>query len=140
MIDIEHFSEKGWVVIDFIDPTPVFKAREALQAHLTKLLGKNVSLEDYHKEIDDDALHSDIQVKMTEFFRKQKFGKAIIEKQLPLFKSFMGLDLFVQRNPYLRMARPEKPQDNIGYHRDTFYGGSPYELSVLIPYVDVPFR
>ena len=42
MIDIEHFSEKGWVVINFIDQTPVLKAREALQAHLNKLLGKNI--------------------------------------------------------------------------------------------------
>ncbi|QVL55943.1 MAG: hypothetical protein KFB95_01685 [Simkaniaceae bacterium] len=138
MIDIEHFSEKGWVVINFIDQTPVLKAREALQAHLNKLLGKNIPLEDYHTEVEDDAQHTDIQTKMTEFFRNQKFGKAIIEKQLSLFKPFMGLDLCVQQNPYLRMARPGKPQDNIGYHRDTFYGGSPFELSVLVPYVDVP--
>jgi len=137
MIDIEHFSEKGWVVIDFVDQTPVMKAREALQAHLNKLLGKNIPLEEYHTEVEDDAHHTDLQTKMTEFFRKQKFGKAIIEKQLSLFKPFMGLDLSVQRNPYLRMARPGKPQDNIGYHRDTYYGGSPYELSVLVPFVDV---
>lgn len=44
----------------------------------------------------------------------------------------------MQTNPYLRMARPGKEQDNIGYHRDTYYGTSPYELFVLIPYVDVP--
>ena len=137
MIDIEHFSEKGWVVIDFIDPAPVLKAREALQTHLNELLGRNIPLEEYHAEVEDDTQHTDIQIKMTEFFRKQQFGKAIIEKQLPLFKPFMGLDLCVQRSPYLRMTRPGKPQDNIGYHRDTYYGGSPYELSVLIPYVDV---
>ncbi len=137
MIDIEHFAEKGWVVIDFVDPSPVLEAREALQEELKRLLGKEVSLEEYHKEVEEDLLHTDIQTKMTAFFREKHFGKAIIEKQLPLFKSFMGLDLWVQRNPYLRMARPNKPQDNIGYHRDTFYGGSPYELSVLVPYVDV---
>ncbi len=137
MIDIEHFSEKGWVVIDFVDPTPVFKAREALQAHLSELLEKTTTLEDYHKVVDEDSLHTKIQIKMTEFFRKNKFGKPIIEAQLSLLKPFVGLDLFVQRNPYLRMARPGKPQDNIGYHRDTYYGGSPYELSILVPYVDI---
>ncbi|MCB1110505.1 MAG: phytanoyl-CoA dioxygenase family protein [Chlamydiia bacterium] len=137
MIDIEHFSEKGWVVIDFIDPQPVFQARDILQNRLDKLLGKHVPLEDYHTVIVDDEQHTEVQVQMTAFFREQNFGKSIIEKQLPLFKPFLGLDLFVQRNPYLRMARPGKPQDNIGYHRDTFYGGSPYELSVLVPFVDV---
>ncbi len=138
MIDIEHFNEKGWVVIDFIDPSPILKAREELQTYLSKLLGKNIPLEDYHKEVEDDLLHTEIQVKMTKFFRDCKFGKPIIENQLSLFKPLMGLDLFVQRNPYLRMARPGKPQDNIGYHRDTYYGGSPYEISVLVPYVDIP--
>ena len=54
MIDIEHFSEKGWVVIDFVDQTPVMKAREALQAHLNKLLGKNIPLEEYHTEVEED--------------------------------------------------------------------------------------
>lgn len=137
MIDIEHFSEKGWVVIDFVDPSPVLKAREALQKKLSELLGKNISLEDYHKEVEDDQLHTETQIKMTEFFRKNQLGKPIIEAQLSLLKPFVGLDLFVQRNPYLRMARPGKPQDNIGYHRDTYYGGSPYELSVLVPYVDI---
>lgn len=137
MIDIEQFTEKGWVVIDFIDKEPVLQAREALQKELDRILGKHVPLEEYHTEVEEDSLHTEIQIKLTEFYRKHNFGKTIIEKQLPLFKPFMGLDLFVQRNPYLRMARPGKAQDNIGYHRDTFYGGSPYEISVLVPYVDV---
>ncbi|MCB1107770.1 MAG: hypothetical protein KDK76_06720 [Chlamydiia bacterium] len=137
MIDIEHFSEKGWVVIDFIDPTPVLKARESLQIELNRILGQNIPLEDYHTVVEDDALHTDIQIKLTQFYRDEKFGKKIMEKQLPLLNPLIGLDLSVQRYPYLRMARPGKPQDNIGYHRDTFYGGSPYEISILVPYVDI---
>lgn len=68
---------------------------------------------------------------------KEHFGRKIIEKQLPLFKSFIGPDLFVQKDPYLRVTRSEKPQDNIGCHRNTFYGGSPYELSILVPYMNI---
>ncbi len=40
----------------------------------------------------------------------------------------MGVDL--------RIARPGKPQDNIGIHRDTLYGCTPYEISVVIPLTD----
>jgi ectoine hydroxylase-related dioxygenase (phytanoyl-CoA dioxygenase family) len=40
--------------------------------------------------------------------------------------------------PYLRIARPGIAGDNVGYHRDTHYGRSPYEVSVLIPFVDLP--
>ena len=46
----------------------------------------------------------------------------------------------VQTNPYLRIARPNKKVDNIGYHRDTFYGGNPFELSVFVPFVDLDAR
>src|SRR5438132_8166557 len=49
----------------------------------------------------------------------------------------MGPDLDVQSAPYLRIVRPAKAQDNIGYHRDTVYGGSPYELSVFVPFVEL---
>jgi ectoine hydroxylase-related dioxygenase (phytanoyl-CoA dioxygenase family) len=134
---IHHFYDKGWVVIDLIDPSPIWKARELLQKELAMLLGFSVPLEEYHNVVQDDARHTDFQFKLTQFFRKQKLGRSVIEAQESFFKQVVGLDLLVQATPYLRMTRPNKPQDNIGYHRDTFYGGSPYELSVLIPFVDV---
>lgn len=134
----EHFLKKGWFILDFLDPTPVLEAREFLEKHLSELLGKPSSLEDYHVFAEDDTFHTTCQVKMTELYRQKKWGPHILAKQLPLFMDLLGPDLFVQANPYLRMTRPQKPQDNIGYHRDTFYGGSPYELSVLVPFVDVP--
>lgn len=135
----ELFKERGWVVVDMIDPSPIALARETLQKHLHSFLGKKASLEEYHHEAEvaEDARHTEIQVEMASFFRKQKFGKKIIEKQIEFFERFIGLDLLVQENPYLRITRPFKKQDNIGYHRDTFYGGSPYELSILIPFVNL---
>lgn len=134
---IEHFIEHGWAVVDFEKPQLVMQAREALQKQLDQLLGKHCSLEEYHKVAEQDPFHIDLQVKLTQFFREQKFGPRIIKAQLDFFQQMAGLDLLVQANPYLRMSRPGKPQDNIGYHRDTFYGGSPYEVSVLIPFVNL---
>jgi len=134
----DHFLKKGWFVLDFLDPTPVFQAREFLENKLCELLGRNSTLEEYHHLAEDDLFHTNMQIKITELYREQKWGPKIIEKQLPFFSDLLGPDLFVQSNPYLRITRPDKPQDNIGYHRDTFYGGSPYELSVLVPFVDVP--
>lgn len=128
----------GWMVIDLLDPSPVYQAREALEKHLAYVLGKPSSLEGYHECVENDLYHTDIQTEMTRFFRAERFGPRAIALQLPFFCELMGPDLCVQTNPYLRITRPGKPQDNIGYHRDTFYGGSPYELSVLIPFVDVP--
>lgn len=134
----EHFLKNGWFILNFIDPSPVLEAREQIEKKLADLVGKKVPLEKYHLEAEDDSFHTDLQIKLTQFYRDQKWGPRIIAKQLPLFQGLLGPDLYVQANPYLRITRPHKPQDNIGYHRDTFYGGSPYELSVLVPFVDVP--
>lgn len=132
----EFFEKNGWAVLDLKNPGSVFKARERLEAKLAELFGKHVSLENYR--CDDDASHTEIQVEMTKFFREECIGPKIISSEAVLFHELIGLDLKVQRNPYLRITRPGKPQDNIGYHRDTFYGGSPYELSVLVTFVDLP--
>lgn len=134
----EHFLEKGWFVFDFLNAEPVFEAREFLEKTLKECVGNEGSLEDYHLAGYSDERHTDLQVKITEAYRRAKWGPRIIATQFPIFCELLGPDLFVQANPYLRITRPQKPQDNIGYHRDTFYGGSPYELSVLVPFVDLP--
>lgn len=131
-----HFLKNGWILIDLPCQDPVWHAREQLQKKLQELTSSNITLEDYHLIAKDDPYHTDIQLQMTNFFRAEKFAKRILSQQTDFFKHFVGLDLLVQKQPYLRMTRPGKPQDNVGYHRDTFYGGSPYELSVLIPYVE----
>ena len=134
----EQFEKLGWFVLSLPDPKPVYQTRMALQnelRHLTK--NSQITLENYHEIVVKDEEHTQLQIQLTDFFRRQRFAYQIIASQLSFFQTLIGQDLKVQRNPYLRITRPQKPQDNIGYHRDTFYGGSPFELSVLIPYVDV---
>lgn len=133
---IEHFVKNGWIVIDLINPTPIWETKKELEDQLQSIIKKKISLEDYHLYADDDAFHTQTQIQMTAFFRKEKFAKKIISTESEFFKQLVGLDLLVQTQPYLRMTRPGKKQDNVGYHRDTFYGGSPYELSVILPFVD----
>lgn len=133
---IDHFFENGWVVVDLIDPRPVWEARKILQEQLRQISNRNISLEAYHEIAEDDAFHTQMQIQMTAFFRREKLARRVFEKQVSFFNQLVGLDLLIQANPYLRMTRPGKKQDNVGYHRDTFYGGSPYEISVILPFVD----
>src|SRR3990167_1961841 len=133
---IDQFFQNGWVMIDLIDSNPVWEARKQLEAYLRQISNRKISLEAYHEIAEDDVFHTQMQIQMTAFFRKEKFARKIIEKQVAFFNQLVGLDLLVQTNPYLRMTRPGKKQDNVGYHRDTFYGGSPYEISVILPFVD----
>ncbi|MCS6814502.1 MAG: phytanoyl-CoA dioxygenase family protein [Cyanobacteria bacterium] len=133
-----QFRAEGWFVVQAPNPEPIYAARTALLNELRRLTGQpTITLETYHQVIEDDRYHTDLQIQLTNFFRTQRFGPQIIAAQLDFFQALLGRDLNVQSSPYLRITRPHKPQDNIGYHRDTFYGGSPFELSVLIPYVDV---
>jgi ectoine hydroxylase-related dioxygenase (phytanoyl-CoA dioxygenase family) len=134
-----HYREHGWVLVKLPQPAIIETVRAELLAELRRLSGvPDVTLERYHEIADDDADHHRYQKELTDIFRSRRYAARVIGAQIELFRQFVGPDLLVQVSPYLRMARPGKLQDNIGYHRDTFYGASPYELSVWIPYVDLP--
>ena len=62
--------------------------------------------------------------------------REVICSNLRYFQSMIGMDLHIQSKPYLRVVRPGIAADNIGLHRDTWYGDSAYEVSVWIPLTD----
>lgn len=130
---MKEYLENGWAVFDFPTQAPLLKAKEELETELSRLLGRPTRLEDYQEE--DDERHSQIQIAMTRFFREQEYD--FITPFLPQFREILGPDIVKQTNPFLRIARPGKKQDNIGFHRDSFYGGTAYELSFLVPFVDL---
>lgn len=134
----QHFIDQGWMVIQLPDPEPIFAIRDSLLQELRKLTGNHeITLETYHQLAADDQKHTEIQVELSRLFRERQYGYKAIAAQADFFKAFLGPDVSVEKEPYLRITRPFKPQDNIGYHRDTSYGGSPFELSVLVPYVNL---
>lgn len=135
----EHFVEQGWVCVAMPDPAPAVAARDAMLDLLRRELSPELgAIEDYHQFIGtDEDRHTALQQQLTELFWRERFGQRICAAQADFFTRFVGLDLHVQKYPYVRMARPGLRQDNIGVHRDTQYGASPYELSVWIPYTDL---
>ena len=44
--------------------------------------------------------------------------------------------MLIQKN-LLKIARPNGYFDNIGFHKDTIYGQSPYEMSIHLPLVNL---
>lgn len=98
----------------------------------------SLTLERYGEWAKDDETHVACHHHMTEFFRARRFGREVLEPQLAFFEELLGPDLNIQRMPYLRITRPGQRSDNLDFHRDTAYGHTPFELSVLVPYVDVP--
>jgi hypothetical protein len=131
-------AERGWIAMGLPDPTPVFAVRDRLLARLrSESLPALSRLDDYHTLVTDDERHIAILHDLATFYGDQRLGRSIIEANVDLFRRLVGADLHVQRHPYLRAVRPGRVKDAAPIHRDTYYGASPYEVSVLVPFTDV---
>lgn len=134
----KEFAEQGYFIVDLCNPEYVHEVAKMMQQHLQSITkNSNITLENYHTFYDNDDEHYQIQYQMLEFFREQQFAQKVIQSNSEIYQYIVGPDLEIQKDPYFRITRPFKPKDNIGYHRDTFYGTGPGEISTVIPFVDL---
>ncbi len=131
--DITSFKENGYVVADLYNRSSLDKAIDFCFFCLKKRGLEVASLEDYHNLPLNEELHTSIQVELTTKFWELGLQKAIIQDNIDVFRHLLGEDLYIQTQPHFRISRPGIDSDNIGYHRDTWYGASAYEVSVSIP-------
>jgi hypothetical protein len=130
-----RFAERGWLVVDLPRAEPVLAVRDALLAHLRGELPGLERLDDYHRHV-DDSRHVAVLHDLAAFYWREALGRTLIASHLEFFQRFVGLDLHVQQYPYLRAVRPDRTADAVPLHRDTYYGSSPFEVSVWIPFAD----
>jgi len=129
------FLQNGYRILNLEDTKTLEEARAALRDTLRTELGRpDAELEEYHTYPLTGERHDQLVASLTEVLRGQSYPRRILEANRDFFLRFIGPDLCVQRAPYLRVARPHCPEDNVDYHRDTHYGRSPFELSVWIPF------
>ncbi len=135
----DDLDEKGFCVLTLEDPSPVHEIRDRFLADLRDALGDpRVTLETYHQAVGDNAeRHLALQTRVTQLLRAQRWHLETFRRNRHQFAGLLGPDFDAEAAPYVRIVRPGKPEDNIGLHRDTVYGGSPYEISVLTPFVDM---
>jgi hypothetical protein len=137
MTPSERFVERGWIVVDLQDPDVVAATGARLLEWLRAgPLPELERLDDYHRHV-DDADHERVHVDLAERYWGARLGHDIVASELAFLRTFVGLDLHVQRYPYLRIARPDRTVDVTGLHRDLLYGASPYEVSLLVPFTDL---
>lgn len=134
----EALFERGWLSIDLPDPSPVFAVRDLLLARLrAESLPDLASLEEYHVLAADDEQHVAFLHGLATYYWERDLGRTIIAANIEFFRRLVGADLHIQRYPYLRAVRPSRTGDAAPLHRDTYYGASPYEVSVWVPFTDV---
>jgi hypothetical protein len=137
--EIQDFALRGWQVLDLPDVSVVEGVRDQLAQHLqATFLPDLTRLEDYHRLVAGDDRHVEVLFDLSRFYWERRLGTALIESALPFFRTFIGLDLHVQKYPYLRAVRPGTNRDAVALHRDSYYGSSPYEIAVFIPFIDLP--
>ncbi len=90
------------------------------------------ALETYHERVEGEDLERHARALAS----VATVPKRIIRSDIQYFQWLVGIDLHIQAKPFLRISRPNVKSDNIGLHRDTWYGDTPYELSVWIPLTD----
>lgn len=136
----EQYRTNGWCRFSLLPPQIVFAIRNMLEAKLKQLLDSPAStLARYHDYAPPEQ-HNDIQWALVNIFWDANCCIEICKQNLSLLTSLIGLDLHVQNKPYLRLVRPGRPEDNIGYHRDTGYGQTPYEIMIYVPFTPLDER
>lgn len=133
---IEKFLHDGWVIVDIPDTSVVQRYAARLQTKAQELTQSRCTLANLHDYVDEAAFKA-FHLKLADCFWEDDFSLLAAPAFLPILKELIGLDVMVQSMPYLRLARPHMPKDNIGFHKDTQYGQTPYELAVHIPFVDL---
>ncbi|BDX07770.1 hypothetical protein [Planctobacterium marinum] len=125
----QFMADNGFMVISGISVTSLEAVKKMLLSELQSYFDPELTLENYHQYVSSDNEHKKIQFQLFSKLSESQSHFALVKDNQSLFKSIYGPDIDIQVQPYLRIARPGCYQDNIGLHRDTFYGNSAYEIS-----------
>ena len=129
--DVAEFFKEGYVVRPLVDQGCVKSLGSRLKDKLFGIVGQKFNLKDYHKFVQNDDRHIDIHFEMLMFLHETELHLEVLTENMPVFESLLGPDIAVQASPHLRIARPAKPQDNIGFHSDIDYGNTSYEMNLI---------
>jgi glycosyltransferase involved in cell wall biosynthesis len=136
----DHYRSYGWCLVDLPQPQIFGTIVETLEIKLREMVGDpSATLTRYHEFVREHQ-HEEVQWALASVFWDARFSEQIGRENAAFFRAFIGPDLHIQSKPYLRIVRPGHGGDNIGYHRDTFYGQSPYEVTVFCALTDLDAR
>jgi sporadic carbohydrate cluster 2OG-Fe(II) oxygenase len=129
--------KNGFIINKFENIRPLIKTRDLILNKLKKILKtRKVNFKNYHKFVNDKK-HKKIQWELASYFWRNNLHLQCAKGIRNFLFENIGPDLLIQKKPFLRIARPNKISDNIGLHKDTLYGQSPYEMAIHIPFLNL---
>jgi hypothetical protein len=89
--------------------------------------------ERWHLDDVDAATHAARVAAITEEVAATGLLAALVRREVDAFIGLLGPDLDIQAAPHVRVSRPDRDSDLVDWHRDTFYGGSPFDVKLWFP-------
>ena len=126
----EQLKDQGYSIFTFQNRQPLDQLRSILTGHkdYQRLIDSSVQFDDYAvtlKTILDQILASNLI-------------PGLFKSEASLITQLLGPDVDIQKAPHLRVSRAAKKTDVTGWHRDYYYGNSPFEVNFWFPLLDVP--
>jgi len=125
------FGTEGYLLKTLDNTECVLDVRAQFEKHLKKRVSCESTLETYQNFVSNDDDQVKIHYDLSQLFWSGRWHLEIFRKNKEFFDEVVGPDLDIQTKPHFRLARPDKSQDNIGFHRDIEYGSTAYEISCL---------
>ncbi len=132
----QYYKDFGFCEGSFSNTSAVNELVHICSDYLTTKFKQEVPLSSYHLYCQSDEEHRELHFQLTKLLRKSQLHHKIMAENQEHFQQLVGSDIDIQVEPYLRISRPQIYEDNIGMHRDTFYGNTAYEISCVVPLVD----
>lgn len=128
---MDLFGVEGYLLKTLDNKECILNITEKFEKLLHQRVSREATLETYHNFVSNDDEQVKIHYEMSQLFWDEQWHLEIFKKNKSFFDEMVGPDLDVQTKPHFRLARPDKRQDNIGFHRDVEYGATAYEVSCL---------
>lgn len=126
-VDFDQLQKVGYSITKFKNIEPLIK--------LQNLIKKSMPFPptEWHDYITDKDRHFALIAQLTTEIASSGFASMLIMEQIHLLKELIGPDIDIQTIPHFRVSRPFQEKDLVDWHRDTFYGGSAWQLNYWFP-------
>ncbi len=126
-LDLAQLYEDGYVVFPFNSTETLNKMQSLCEANACP------NMPDWHLEDISTEAHVLKVRSLSEVLYESGLIELLLKENLHTLIPILGPDIDIQRHPHLRISRPSLESDLIDWHRDTFYGNTPWELNLWFP-------
>lgn len=125
--DVEQLALRGYAFLSFEHSSVISDLAARLSREMPGLGSRWPSA-----NIEEDERVRGIE-RLSQCAAESQLMAELVRLHSHTFLTLFGPDIDMQAVPHVRVSRPARESDVIHWHRDTFYGNSPWELNLWVP-------